>query len=206
MRILSLLLLLLSLNLIAQDRLSKSQVAEFQKEITTKTNDLQSLEANFIQTKRIKMITGENISKGKLYYKAPKTLKWEYAEPKVYELLFIDGELHLKDVGEKSRRNLGSNKLFDKMAKLITGSVNGKLLQDNESFEVSYSRCEGKVQALIIPKDAQLQEMFSEIHLLFNTKKVVEKVSLMEQSGDATIIDFKDIKVNQPIPDSIFNP
>lgn len=206
MRILSLFLLFLSLNLAAQEQLSNPQIAEFQKEITAKANELESLEANFIQTKRMKMITGKNVSKGKLYYREPETLKWEYTTPKAYELLFISGELHINDGGEKSLRNIGSNKLFDKMAKLITGSVNGKLLQDNENFKISYTRCEGQIQALIIPKDEQLKRMFSEIHMLFNTKDLVEKVSLMEESGDATIIEFKDIKMNQSIPASIFNP
>ncbi|APS39664.1 MULTISPECIES: LolA family protein [Salegentibacter] len=206
MRILNILILFLSLNLAAQEELSKDEISQFQEEMMTKANELTTLEADFIQTKKIEMITEESVSRGKLYYQNPEKLKWEYAEPQDYVILFVEGELHINDAGDKSVRNTGSNKLFDKIAKLITGSVNGKLLQDNENFDISYSRENNLIAALIIPKDKNLKAMFAEIHLSFNEKNIVEKVDLREEAGDMTTIEFSNIKINREIPASLFEP
>ncbi|PRX47389.1 LolA family protein [Salegentibacter salegens] len=206
MRILNILFLFLSLNLAAQEELSKDEISQFQKEMLTKTKDLLTLEADFIQTKKIAMITDESVSRGKIYYQNPEKLKWEYAEPKDYVILFIEEELHIDDAGDKSVRNTSSNKLFDKIAKLITGSVNGKLLQDNENFDISYTRNNNLISALIIPKDKNLKAMFAEIHLSFNKENIVEQVDLKEEAGDMTTIEFSKIKINHEIPPTVFEP
>ena len=206
MRILNVLLLFLSLNLVAQEELSKEEVFQFQEKMMAKANNLETLQADFQQTKKIQMITEETVSLGKLFYQNPETLNWEYKEPQDYKILFIAGELHINDAGDKSVKNTDSNKLFGKIAKLITGSVNGKLLQDNENFEISYSREKELITAIIIPKDKNLKAMFSEIQMQFNTEDMVEEVSLIEESGDATIIEFSNILLNKEIPDEVFQP
>ncbi|TDN89426.1 outer membrane lipoprotein carrier protein [Salegentibacter sp. 24] len=206
MRILNIFLLLLSLNLAAQKKLSKEEVLKFQEEMITSTNNLETLETDFIQIKQIEMMKEESVSRGKLYYQNPEKLKWEYTEPLEYIILYLEGDLHINDSGDKIVRNTSSNKLFDKIAKLITGSVNGKLLQNNQDFEISYTQENNLISALIVPKDKSLKAIFSEIYLLYNESNIVEKVSLKEESGDATIIEFSNIKINQNIPDTIFKP
>jgi outer membrane lipoprotein carrier protein len=206
MRILNLLLFFLSLNLAAQEELSKGEITQFQEEMMAKANNLETLEADFVQTKKIEMITEESISRGKLYYQNPEKLKWKFTEPQDYVILFIEGELHINNAGDKSIRNTSSNKLFAKIANLITGSVNGKLLQDNENFDISYTGKNGMISALIIPRDKNLKAMCAEIHLMFNEENILEQVSLIEETGDATLIEFSNIKINQDIPASIFKP
>ncbi|UBZ06518.1 outer membrane lipoprotein carrier protein LolA [Salegentibacter mishustinae] len=206
MRILSLLLFFFSLNLAAQQELSKEEVAQFQEKMMAKANELETLQANFIQTKSMEMIADETVSRGKIYYQNPGKLKWKYTEPQDYIILFIEGKLHINDAGDKSVRNTASSKLFGKIANLIIGSVNGKLLQDNENFDISYFKENDNIIAVIIPKDEHLSQMFSEIQMQFNAEKVVEKVSLMEESGDATVIEFSEIQWNKDIPSSVFQP
>lgn len=53
MRILNILFLFLSLNLAAQEELSKDEISQFQKEMLTKTKDLLTLEADFIQLRKL---------------------------------------------------------------------------------------------------------------------------------------------------------
>lgn len=206
MRILNILLLFLSLNLTAQEKLSNEEKAEFQAEMMTKANNLETLEADFVQTKKMDMIMENAVSRGKLYYQNPEKLKWEYTKPLNYVIIFAEGELYINDAGNKSVRNTSSNKLFDKIAKLITGSVNGKLLQDNNNFEISFIRESDLISSVIIPKDKNLKAMFAEIHLKFDKENIVKQVSLIEETGDATIIKFNNIKINQEIPASVFRP
>ncbi|SKB32992.1 outer membrane lipoprotein carrier protein [Salegentibacter holothuriorum] len=206
MRILSLLFLFFSLNLFAQQEISETEIAQFQGKMIAKANELKTLQANFIQTKKMEMITDETVSRGKLYYQNSEKLKWEYTEPQDYVIFLISDELHINDAGDKSVRNIASSKLFGKIAKLITGTISGKLLQDNENFNFSYFKENDKIIAVIIPKDKHLKQIFSEIQMQFNAESLVEKVSLIEESGDATVIEFSEIQWNKEIPPSVFQP
>jgi outer membrane lipoprotein carrier protein len=154
----------------------------------------------------MEMIADETVSRGKLYYQNPEKLKWKYTEPQDYVIILIEGELHINDAGDKSVRNTASSKLFSKIANLLTGTISGKLLQENENFNFSYLKENENIIAVIIPRDEHLKQMFSEIHMQFNAENLVEKVSLMEESGDATVIEFSEIQWNKDIPSSVFQP
>ena len=206
MRILNLLLLFCSFNLLAQQELSKAEIDQFREDVTAKANELETLQANFVQTKKMEMITDETVSHGKLFYQKPDKLKWEYKEPQDYVILLVGNELHINDAGDKSVRNTTSNKLFGKIAKLITGSVNGNLLDDTENFNFSYLKENNYIITSIVPKDSHLKQMFAEIQMKFNRENLVEKVSLIEESGDATVIEFKEMELNKKIPTSVFQP
>ncbi|MDX1720967.1 MAG: outer-membrane lipoprotein carrier protein LolA, partial [Salegentibacter mishustinae] len=74
------------------------------------------------------------------------------------------------------------------------------------NFDISYFKENDNIIAVIIPKDEHLSQMFSEIQMQFNAENLVGKVSLMEESGDATVIEFSEIQWNKHIPSSVFQP
>ena len=150
------------------------------------------------------MMKGAAISNGRLYYLAPDILKWEYKHPYNYKILFKDSKLFIDDDGYKSVTDLKSNKLFEKLVTLISGSINGKLLEDKKNYDVSYFKTTNLISAVIVPKDATIREMFNQIVLLFDRNFVVITVRLIEASGDYTEIDFKNIRFNQPIHPTVF--
>ncbi len=205
MRIHSFVILLFSVGVLAQQpELSNSEVDKFQEEVKTRASNLQTLQADFTQTKSMDMMEDETQSRGKVYFKAPELLKWEYHQPYDYKVLFKKGELHIDDEGEKSMAKAGSNALFKKLGKLVSGSVNGKLLQQTDDFHINYFKEDNHILANIKPKDEKLNRIFSEIHLTFNAENIVKSVKLLEESGDYTLIEFSNILLNQPIEDGIF--
>lgn len=207
MRTLKIFLFLLPTLVLAQNsQLSNAEVQSFKEEVAKHAEKLQTLSCEFTQTKYMQLMEHEAISEGKLYYRHPDVLKWEYNEPYNYKILFMDGQLYLDDNGRKSATSLKSNKLFGKLVSLISGSVNGKLLDDPENFEVTYSRAGKSIEAVIIPTDPSIKDMFSEIILLFNREYLVDSVKLMEDSGDYTQINFRKISINTEIEEKIFQP
>lgn len=90
------------------------------------------------------------------------------------------------------------------MGELVAGSMNGKILQAEQDFEISYHKTEAQVQAIIIPRDKALAGMFKEIRVNFNEEHVIRSVKLIDPSGDFTQINMKNIKINQPIPAAVF--
>lgn len=192
------------LSLAQENQLSNSEAEQFKDNIARQAQDLHSLTGDFTQTKHIQLMQDESVSTGKLYYKTPNVLKWEYKTPYDYLIIFRDNQLFINDEGDKSVTNLKSNKLFEKLVALISGSVNGKLLADPGNFEVRYYRDGNLVSAVIIPKDNSLKQMFSEIILNFDKNHLINSVKLMEESGDYTRINFKNIRLNPLLDDTVF--
>lgn len=204
MRILKLVVFFISVATFAQAPLTEAETVKFQEIIFKRANSLESLSGDFIQTKYIKMMEGAAISSGRLYYMAPDVLKWEYRTPYNYKILFKDDQLIINDDGYKSVTDLKSNKLFEKLVTLISGSINGRLLEDKKNYDVSYFKTTNLISAVIVPKDKSIREMFSQIILLYDRNFIVITVRLVEASGDYTEIDFKKIRINMPINPAIF--
>lgn len=205
MHILKTLIFLFSVVAIGQNTpLSEPEKKNFTQGVAIEAKNLESLSSDFVQTKYIQLMQESAVSSGKLYYKAPNVLKWEYSSPYNYMILFKENQLFINDNGDKSVTSLRSNKLFEKLVSLISGSVNGKLLADQENFDISFFRNGEKVSAVIIPRDQSLKQMFSEIILIFGKDHRLNSVQLMEEEGDYTQIDFRNIKLNQQLNKAIF--
>lgn len=205
MRILKIILFFLPALMLAQNsQLTNAEVKEFKQEVSKHAENLESLSSDFTQTKHMQLMEEEAVSEGKLFYRTPDVLKWEYHSPYNYKILFKEKELHINDDGEKSVTSLRSNKMFNKLLNLISGSVNGKLLEDPENFRITYYRNGENVQAVIEPQDASIRGMFNEIILIFNGNHVVDSVKLMEENGDFTQIKFKNITLNPDLDASVF--
>lgn len=205
MRIIKLLIFLFSINMLAQNgALNNSEKQAFKASVVERSNDIKSFSAEFSQTKHLKMMEGNSESQGKVYYKSPDMLKWEYTKPYDYQLLFKDSKLFIEEEGQLSEVDLSSNKLFDKIGELVAGSVNGKILMADKDFDITYHHADQHVKALIIPKDQSLKGMFKEIWIKFNQEHLIKSVRLIDPSGDYTEIFMKNVKINQPIPSSVF--
>jgi len=188
----------------AHTPLTDSETIQFKENVAKRSDGLKSLSSDFMQSKYIQLMQGVAISKGQLFYKAPNILKWEYSTPYDYQILFKENQLFINDDGDKSVSNLKSNKLFEKLVNLISGSINGGLLADSHNYNVAYFKTGNYITALIVPKDPAIRQMFREIILVFNKEYMVISVKLMEDSGDFTEIFFKNIRINQNLQDSIF--
>jgi len=204
MRIIKLAVFFISVATFAQTPLTEAETLKFKEIVSKRSEVLESLSSDFLQTKYIKMMKGAAISSGNLYYLAPNVLKWEYKQPYNYKILFKDSKLYIDDDGYKSVTDLKSNKLFEKLVTLISGSINGNLLEDNKNYEVSYFKTANLISAVIIPKDSNIRDMFNQIVLLYDRNFVVITVRLVEASGDYTEIDFKNFRFNKPIHPTVF--
>lgn len=205
MHILKILIFFISAIAIAQKApLTASEISGFKEGVARQAENLESLSSDFIQTKHIQLMEENAVSTGKLFYRSPNVLKWEYKQPYNYIIIFRENQLFINDEGDKSVSKLKSNKLFEKLVALISGSINGKLLSDPENFEVTYFKTGKTISAVIIPKDRILKQMCQEILLVFNQQHHVDSVMLLEEEGDFTKIEFRNIKMNHNLDDSVF--
>lgn len=206
MRIFSFLVLFCSFGLLAQQPMNVTAVgmSSESEQLTLKMAEAKSLHANFKQTKVMTMMDSQSESHGEIYYKAPDLIKWIYRKPFPYSLLFKNSHLYINDDGKKSVQDLRGNKMFEKLGKLISGSLNGELLKDTENFNITYSKTNKGITAEMIPKDKNLADMFQKVIMCFSSEKMLQSVKLLEKSGDFTLIRFADWRINNPINPTVF--
>ena len=63
----------------------------------------QLLESDFVQYKHLDFLENDIETSGKLAYKAPGLVKWEYTHPYQYSVIFKKDELLINDGGTKSQ-------------------------------------------------------------------------------------------------------
>lgn len=202
-----LLLLLLSFStqqIIAQVEKLEHPEAWIQK-IEAQTKTIKSLQADFEQQKVLSFLETPVISKGKFWFKEPHQIRWEYQSPYQYTMIMNGGVLTVKDGGDEFTSDLSSNQMFEQMSSLITGSIQGKLLSDDDNYSKGYYQNIEHIIIRFIPKDKQLLAYLDYMEIWFSKEKLEVDVLLMhEASGDYTKMVFENIQQNQNILSDVF--
>lgn len=205
-RALQIFFILWSFSSFAQEqKLSTAEIATFKKEVMQQSEKIKSLKTDFIQYKHLSFLSREIETSGKMVFQVPDLLNWRYTQPYQYSIVFKNGKIHINDQGNKSSFDASSNKMFEKINKLIVGSVSGNMFDDNE-FTISYFKNKTHYIARFIPKAKDLKQVIEEVELYFPfDRMMVSEVKLNESSGDYTKIIFKNQQLNAKVIPSDFN-
>lgn len=203
--ILLLLVLLLTFIGSAQEqKMSDSEAAAFRQSVNAVSKKIKSLSTDFTQFKHMDFLAKDIETSGKMFFKEPDKLLWQYKKPYNYTIVFKNGKILINDEGKKSAMDVGSSKIFAKLNKLIVGSVSGDMFDDKE-FVISYFKSKDYNITRLIPKDAALKKYIKQIELSFDKQDyTVLQVRLMESSEDYTRIVFKNKVLNAKVDDSVF--
>lgn len=197
-------LFMMSLTLFAQEqKLSASEIAAFKATVEKETKTIKSLKTDFIQYKHLDFLSKDIETSGKMYFKQPNLLNWQYTKPYQYSIVFKNNKVYINDQGNKSTVDAKS-KMFEKINKLIVGSVSGNMFDDKE-FSIAYFKNKDSYIAKLTPKTATIKKYINQVDLYFPMNDAtVSQVKLIEPSGDFTRIVFKNKQLNVKVDDSFF--
>jgi outer membrane lipoprotein-sorting protein len=175
------------------------------KQIREATQKINTIECSFSQEKNMSVIAEKILSKGKFYLKKPGKLRWEYTDPFNYLIIISNNQLFVKDENSENKINLETSKVFREINNIIIGAVQGTLLNDKTNFNTRLFEIPGAYIARLEPKNARIKESLKEIRLFINRQDLsVDKLEMVESSGDFTSISFQAKKFNTPIADEKF--
>lgn len=201
---LSVVLVLSTVLVFSQEPLTKSKAEIVKQSIISKSKNTKTIQNDFKQSKHLSFLTKDIISFGKLVFKAPNLIKWEYQKPFKYSVIFKDNQLFINDDGTKSDIDLSANKAFKNLNNLIIQSVKGDMF-DDEKFDISYFKLDGNYLIRFTSLDKSLKDFIKEFELIFDAKTFnVSQIKMLESSEDYTIIKFLNQKINKPVSDEIF--
>lgn len=187
-------------------QLNSSEITQLKTNINSATSNLHSLQSDFIQTKHLDFMENDVKSSGKLYYKSKSKIRWEYASPFSYYVIFNNNKMFVNDNGKTKQSDLSSNKLLKDLSQIMLGTVNGSAVLDETKFKITYSKSGNDFVAKMIPTDKTYKKYIRQIDLTFDGKTyLLKKIKTTEPSLDYTLIEFNNQKKNASVADEKFS-
>ena len=163
-----------------------------------------SITAEFTQEKEMSFMEEKVTSYGKFYFQKENLMRWEYTEPFAYAIILNGERIRIIDEGKVKDFDAGANRMFMEISQVMTGMVNGTLLNSNE-FVTTWFEADGYYRAEMVPAGAMMKEYLAKIDLMLNKKDLsVDELKMFERSGDYTTVIFRNKKLNETIPADIF--
>lgn len=163
-----------------------------------------SIQADFIQEKNMKILARPLVSKGRLLFRSPDNLRWEYLAPVKNVLLMKDG-VPRKFVSENGAWRQDDSPGLDAVPTILaqmTGWLEGRFSDADGAAMFAVSR-QGQVVRLT-PKEEGMRAVIAAIELRLLADDVVDEVDIHEGGDAVTRIKFKNTIIGQVIPDALF--
>ena len=185
--------------------MNASEIASFKEKVIATAQTTKTIKTDFTQYKHLDFLSEDVKTSGKMLFKAPNLVKWEYTNPYQYSVIFKEEQLLINDGGTKSTVDIGNSKLFQKLNQLIVSSVKGNMFSDAD-FRVSFFKSPKYNKAVFVPKDKKIAGYIASFELLFNKDDAqVFEVKMVEPSQDFTRIIFSNRILNSNVNDSAFS-
>lgn len=202
----TILFLILSVAILSaqENVMTNAEIAIFKEKVIQEAKTTKSINTDFTQYKHLDFLSNDVKTSGKMFFKAPHHVRWEYTHPYLYSVVFSEDQLLINDGGSKSKVDIGNSKLFRKLNQLIVNSVTGDMFSDSD-FEVSFFSNSKYNKAVFLPKDKKIAEFIASFELYFDKKNSqVYEVKMIEPSQDFTRIVFNNRVLNTNIDDKVF--
>jgi len=185
---------------------TEARKKEIVDKITQASGAMRTMRCDFTQEKELSFMNEKVIWEGKMFYKQPDKIRWEYTKPVAY-VFAMDGKNIFMDSGaSQSKIPARSSKLFSGISDIIIGGISGAGLIDSPDFTTQFGVGTDKYLVTLTPLKKEIQDLFSTIQLYVNkTDGRINEVELIEKGGDKTLILLKNIQTNVTINDEIFS-
>jgi outer membrane lipoprotein carrier protein len=196
----------------AQQKLGADKIAALVQSFYEQTKTIQ---ADFYQTYYHKLYDRYERSKGKVVFKKPGQMRWDYAKPNGKKIVSNGDKLKIFDPGEES----GTPQLFvhpigehslPQAFSFLTGT--GKLDEDFD-FRLLDPERQGFEQGYVLeltPKEPtpHYERLLFYVVLVGSEGKqagIVRRVLIVDEAGNRNRFDFSNLKFNRDVPNRRFN-
>lgn len=167
-----------------------------------KASGFKSLKTDFVQEKNLAIFKNKIIIKGRIYIQKPNKLAWHVDKPVRYSVLITDKSIRQWDEETNSVQeiSLSRNPVFQNVVNQLTVWFSGdysSLLADNNAHLLQNS----PIILDFIPKETNIaRKVIKSITITFRgDEKYIERIKILEISGDTTTIAFVNTVLNVPI-------
>jgi outer membrane lipoprotein-sorting protein len=176
------------------------------EDIQRESAKIKSVSAHFSQEKHMQILTKPLVSKGRFYFQAPDSVRWEYTSPVKSVLLMRRGNIKRYILGSRgvAEDSGGSPEAMQIVLQEISRWSKGQFTE-NEHFSATLEG--GKRPKIILtPKEKGLSAMISRILISLSPDRpgIIKSVKIIENEGNYTLFEFTDVQVNGNISETLF--
>jgi len=138
-----------------------------------------------------------------MLYQSPSMLRWEYTEPTPSTLILHGNDAALLD---RDGKKMGSEKMLRQLGGIIVSMINGNGIAQNRQFSSEFFEIDNSQMLVVLtPAQRRLRDFYNKIELRIDLKTMLaDSITLVESSGDKTVIILTNIVLNEEIPQSKF--
>ena len=195
--LLSCLLVFLSpcLPMMGQTKLTAEQQKQIVEKIDKASSAMKTMQCDFTQTKRMKMLSKDMQSKGVMYFKRPDKLRWQYTSPYDYTFIMNGDKVQIKSMKSTKNIDVQQNKMFRQITNIILSSITGGTLRTSADFTVELWQQDKSYFVKLYPKKKELKQLYQYLEIWFDPALTkVSTVKMMEKTGDMTIVNLLNTK------------
>ena len=182
-----------------------SQWSDDWEGIRRASEGVKTIQSDFVQKKTMKILAHPLVSKGRFFYRAPDSLRWEYQSP-IESVLVVDQG--------KARRFFKHGDAFEEDAGASVEAVRIVVDQIIDWIGGRYNKNASFAPELVpgsptkitmTAKDPSLSRFIQRIEVvLSDTPGVIQSVKIIESADASTLIEFSGVKLNSPLPEDVF--
>lgn len=175
------------------------------EQIRRESSQIQSIQARFIQEKHMKILSRPLISEGRFFFQAPASVRWEYTAPVKSILLMHGGSLkrYIYSGGGFTQEAGGRLPAMEIVMQEISAWLHG---QFDQSQYFTATLVQHPTPGIILtPREKSFARLIQRIELTPSGQPgVLKSILIVEDEKTTTLLEFRQVQVNQPIPESIF--
>jgi outer membrane lipoprotein-sorting protein len=183
-----------------------SKIDEILDRIKQASQKVETLQGDFIQKKKVKIVKDMPDSSGRMLFKGPDCLRWEILKP-VKMGFIING-----DHGRKWQGDEGRVKKFDvskdPVISVISNQVFAWARGDYERLKTGYDLSvvsEAPVEIKLVPLSPVEKKYIDSIILAFSENEThVSRIEILEKKGGLTQIFFSNMIINKELQEDLF--
>lgn len=176
--------------------------------IDAAARETSTLSADFTQKNRMKLFKQELSSTGRLLFRAPRQIRWEYLAPDPSVLVLDGTKATMSSPGAAPQvfdlaKDATMRAIFDQLLTFVGG---GSIASVQADYELAASGPETRPLLTLTPKPTSpVAKAFVKIELQLDDKLLVRKILLVEKNGDEKEIVLGKIGRNGKLPDGAFD-
>jgi hypothetical protein len=180
--------------------------SESWESIRVAARGVRTVRADFVQTRTVRILSRPIVSRGRLAYRRPDDLRWEYNSPIKSVLLLRAGSVE-RYIGRDEGFVRDSSAKLDAMAAVVR-EINlwlGGDFSASKTFRPALAHADRTTKVKLVPIDPSMRSIISGIDLVLGkTAGTVESISIDEGTEGTTRIDFQDARINEGVTDADF--
>lgn len=176
--------------------ISSAAMAFSEAELVQMLQKPENVQGNFVQQRFLKSLVKPITTSGQFSLVKNKGLLWQMQKPFVRRLkVSSEGIQQWNGVSWVNSQKFGQSEQIALFLNLLTGDVSGL----SQHFEIILTGTEKQWRLKLLPRTLIMKQIFQSIQL--QGDHLVKEIELSEVQGDRTLIQFSQLKMNQPLVD-----